>query len=201
MSSQKPFKFLVKSIEIILEMLRDRKIVINTVIDSSLIKKKIRCNDLNFEFNKNDGSKIKVIYFLNRVKPSTVKNTIEYEYSNNLDSNDEIIFITKETLPQTISKLIDNYYTDKNYFIQIFNIANLQFNITKHNFVPKHELLDNDTANNIITKYNLTSRFHLPHILKKDPIAMYYGMKNGDICKITRKSETAGVYISYRCCR
>ena len=119
----------------------------------------------------------------------------------NLNENDEIIFITKDALPQTITKLVDNYYNDKNYYIQIFTINNLQFNITKHSFVPKHELLDSNEAINIINKYNLTSRFHLPNILKKDPIAKYYGMRNGDICKIIRKSETAGVYESYRCCR
>ena len=164
------------------------------------IKKKILNKDLCFTF-KNTNNKLKVIYLLSRIKPSTIKNMIDLLYEKELEIKDEIIFITKESFPSTIDKMIDDYYNDKNYYIQIFNLNNLQFNITKHDFVPKHKVLKKKEAEDIINKYNLNSRYQLPFILKKDAIAKYYGMKSGDICEITRNSETSGKYVSYRCCK
>ena len=40
----------------------------------------------------------------------------------------------------------------------------------------------------------------LPLILKSDPMSRYLGLKNGDIIKITRNSQSSGEYIVYRCC-
>jgi DNA-directed RNA polymerase I, II, and III subunit RPABC1 len=85
--------------------------------------------------------------------------------------------------------------------IQIFEIRDLQFNISTHKLVPKHELITNPAeVDDIIKKYSLKTKFQLPIIFRTDAMAKYLNLKNGDVVKISRVSPTAGEYIVYRCC-
>ena len=97
------------------------------------------------------------------------------------------------------AKAYQLYQTYK-YFTQIFFINLLQQNIIEHSYVPKHILLDTEKEKEILEIYGIDSKRKLPYITKYDPIAKYIGMKPGNLCKIIRKSCTAGEYISYRYC-
>ncbi|MGD8544485.1 MAG: DNA-directed RNA polymerase subunit H [Candidatus Bathyarchaeota archaeon] len=71
------------------------------------------------------------------------------------------------------------------------------FNIFKHELVPKHEILPPEEAKRLLKKYRVKP-YQLPHIKASDTAAIAIGAKSGDILKITRKSRTAGKYVSYR---
>ena len=71
---------------------------------------------------------------------------------------------------------------------ELFEENELQYNITKHYLVPKHELLfekGSKGAKEFKEKYS--DKF--PIILKTDPISRFYGFNKGDIIKVTRKGD------------
>ena len=71
------------------------------------------------------------------------------------------------------------------------------FNIFEHNLVPKHIILAAEELANLLKKFNITIN-QLPKISIKDPCIKALDAKTGDVIKIIRKSETAGVSEFYR---
>jgi DNA-directed RNA polymerase subunit H len=71
------------------------------------------------------------------------------------------------------------------------------FNIFNHDLVPKHEILPKEDAEELLRKLRIEP-YKLPRIKTLDPIVVLIGAKPGDILKVTRKSLTAGDYVTYR---
>mmetsp|Transcript_47235 Transcript_47235/g.78360 ORF Transcript_47235/g.78360 Transcript_47235/m.78360 type:complete len:214 (-) Transcript_47235:137-778(-) len=82
--------------------------------------------------------------------------------------------------------------------IETFKQSELMINITKHKLVPQHEILSDKEKKKLLEKYKLNSEHQLPKIQKNDPVARYFGAQKSQVFKITRKSETAGRYVTYR---
>ena len=61
--------------------------------------------------------------------------------------------------------------------------------ITQHILVPKHILLSEDEANQVLQQFNI-SALQLPVIQATDPMAKAIGAKAGAIVKIERTSQT-----------
>ncbi len=72
-----------------------------------------------------------------------------------------------------------------------------KLNVKNHVLIPKHEKLSEKEKKALLEKYNV-SLTELPKIIKEDPAIEKLNVKEGDIIKITRKSETAGKAIFYR---
>lgn len=117
------------------------------------------------------------------------KFNIEYlqEYINimNKFKLSHAIIIYKDNITPIVKKTI---YDLKDIIIECFIEDELQYNITKHYLVPKHELLyyvNSKEAIELRKKFN--NKF--PILLKSDPICRFYGFNKGDIIKITRKNN------------
>lgn len=182
---------ILRGFETILEMLRDRHLDIGTVTKQHMedVLKHESIKQI-IEVILND---VKVIFYTPpKFKWADVKKYFEDETPYSL-----YILVVQENITQNNMKSIHSLPLN----VEVHTLSRLQFNITKHVLVPKHEVVrDKKEVDDIVEAYKLKNKFQLPIILKTDPIAKYYGMKSGDVVKITRNSPTAGEYIGYRCC-
>ena len=72
-----------------------------------------------------------------------------------------------------------------------------KIDISTHIFVPKHVKVNENEANKILEKYNVSIK-QLPKILINDPALHGLNAKVGEIIKIERKSPTAGEFDFFR---
>ncbi len=69
--------------------------------------------------------------------------------------------------------------------------------IRKHMLVPEHSKLNKKEIQELLEKYNIALN-ELPKILSTDPAIEKLNSKPGDVIKITRESQTAGISVYYR---
>jgi DNA-directed RNA polymerase I, II, and III subunit RPABC1 len=135
----------------------------------------------------------RIIYELNsRFKSVSVKKLVDDQ------DFDVFVIVSKEKPSSTALKGLEAAAGKE---VQIFNLAELQFNISQHSLVPRHEPIRDEASIEAITStFQVRSRFHFPLILTSDPMARYLGLKHGQLVRIHRISPSAGTYVMYRCC-
>ena len=134
MSLQNTEYLITNSFKILKEMLNDRKINISS-LDSITELELIKLYNENQIFDIKVNDELKVIYYMaNKIKIQNIKPFIDEENDKN------IIFLSKEKLTTNNYKSFSDF-KEKNINIQFFFIKELLFNIYKHEYVPKHEVI------------------------------------------------------------
>lgn len=142
---------------------------------------------------------IHIIFNLNnKFKTQDMKKILTSIKSVKSESKTTHIIIVLKDKPSSQNSISNNI--SDNISFEVFKLAELMINISKHEKVPKHEIISNDDIIKIMKLYHLKSINQLPLILTSDPMARYLGLKSGQVVKITRNSPSAGTYIHYRCC-
>ncbi|CUG82278.1 DNA-directed DNA polymerase II subunit, putative [Bodo saltans] len=80
---------------------------------------------------------------------------------------------------------------------QLFPEDDLVVNITRHELVPEHTPLSEPELVELLKAHSLEKHM-LPRMLTTDPVAVYFGLEKGRVVRISRKSESAGRYVTYR---
>lgn len=155
--------------------------------------------------DKNEPRKVYVKYFTSqRVNAALVHNVVDdlFDIDEVLSSseNDTLIIVTKHSVNDTLMQLLNQLWSQSNYFIIIFTLDQLQFNILNHQYVPRHEVLSRSQTADVLKRFNVTDMDQLPNISRYDPVAQAIGIRPGEICKITRPSKTSIVSDYYRIC-
>ena len=117
-----------------------------------------------------------------------------------LEKKDTLMVIIKDEPNDNIKDTLDELWNIYGIYITIINIHRLQFNILKHQWVPKHVLLSNEQIVELKTKYNIQHNSELPTISRYDPVASILCMRPTEVCKIIRKSRTSLESEYYRMC-
>ena len=177
-------------IENFVRMLHNRNYFVNSNLDN-LIKSGIK-NFANYETSVSHNNQLfhlKIIPY----KLNTINKSEDIESFLNNYINDKKIFAIISGSTKIEKQLLEFNNTE------VFNDVDLLVNIIDNNLVPKHILLSDEEANNILIEYKI-NKDNLPRIFSGDRIAKYYNVKPGQIVKIIRPSITAGEEIIYRVC-
>ena len=100
-----------------------------------------------------------------------------------------------------VYQTIKDIYMEENIYVALVNIKRLQYNILKHELVPKHTVLTNEEANAMRKKYNILHDSQIPDISYFSPISIILGIRPNNIVKIERNSRTAIKSDFYRICK
>lgn len=116
------------------------------------------------------------------------------------DRKNVILVVSEMPIPTNMTMLQQQEKLLEGGIFQVFTKAELKYNPSKHELVPQHEKMKEAEVKELLEKYNIRGKAHLPVILKTDVMAKWLGLRPGDVVRITRYNDTSGLYYYYRCC-
>ena len=73
----------------------------------------------------------------------------------------------------------------------------MKIDIQDHLLVPKHEIMTEEEISEEFSDVDYDFK-DLPKIRANDPVVEAIGAEPGNVLRITRESQTAGVFVTYR---
>lgn len=164
-------------------------------------------NLLNMVIKKNEETRAFIQYFLHTGNPekplSAFKNNnlldiidnhkarTDYDGGAFNPEKDAIVVVIPNEVNDTVQKMITQVWEESAVFVVVFSLAELQFCVLEHKYVPKHEPLDNAEKAAIYKKYSIRNDSELPEIGRFDPAAKAVLLRPNQLCRIHRASRTA----------
>tara|TARA_B110001469_G_C9615003_1_gene306099 strand:- start:312 stop:1001 length:690 start_codon:yes stop_codon:yes gene_type:complete len=218
-------KYIYRSREVILTMLKDRGFNIESYSSYSSDDLNILFEQGNTKiYNSNEigpldilvkktleGGKEETLFVKYRLDKFKKTKSLEQQildiYNSILKKEETLIIIHLDNIEfkpvkkeSNVELFIDDLYVKYDYFVQLYGIKNLLFDIRKHFTVPEHKLLTKKQQKNLFIKYNIKDNSNFPTIRREDPQAKFIGLKPGEICHILKPSLTNIYSDFYRMC-
>lgn len=148
---------------------------------------------LTLDKYKNDDDKTMFIKIFHQKISAISKQSGISDYLHKLKDKPKIIIV--RGINTKASQSILNNYPKTEMFLE----SELMINLIDNILVPRYEILDHDTDDfkTFCELYNCKKR-NIPKLYSNDPMARYYNLKKGDIVRVIRASETAGLSSFYR---
>jgi DNA-directed RNA polymerase I, II, and III subunit RPABC1 len=174
----------------------------NEIYEQSIV------NGLSFgpiEHSIIEDKKIVIKIIMYNTKKANIKDICE-SYIKEYGEDIHVILVMKDKITTNITKELS---LSKYKNVEIFQLKNLLINITKHVLQPKFDIVLENEEEDIVKQFvsvKITKsvinqlKSKLPKIKKDDPVAKFYGLKVGNLLKITRMNEQSGRYVMFRCC-
>lgn len=187
----------VRSFATVREMLRDRGHKCPDLDDIDI--RQLVSTKSVFSIDAASPEKVRIVYNLNsKFRMNDVRKALEERKDEGEDTRVLVLLISKVPVSSTNAKQILDIHGIQ---VDVFEVSELIFNISKHTLVPLHEpVRDAAAVKAIVDTYRLKSAHQLPLIQKTDPMARYLGLRPGQLVRVTRYSPTSGEYVLYRCC-
>jgi len=183
MSDKIEEEMIVKSFEQMKHYLKLIQYKTNKKIDLN----KIRKETVMFPFVHSELKDEPTVYLIYCYSSSNFNKTnLEKEISSvkNLRKQDTLLILTKDYSTSTIHDLLRSKYYD--YYVNIYKIQQLQYNILEHSYVPKHIKLNPTEKIELYKRFNIKDDSQMPQISRFDPVACAIFLRPGDVCKIIR---------------
>jgi len=199
---------LYKSRKTLLEYLSQQGFNITDYEDFSIneVNSMVANNQLDMlleeEASKDDKKKAYIKYHLKKsLRPQYIDEFVEdlYNLDQILKKGDILVVVSKDEPNDSLMNHLKQLYSDDGYYIVVFSLKRLQFNVLEHSLVPQHKKLSLEESSEVMKKYNILDKSQFPEISRFDPIALAIGLRPDEICEITRPSKTAihGTYYRY----
>ena len=202
--------YLNKTRCILTEMLEYRGYDVSNISPFTTFTGTDKLDKLSINLSKNGKELIQVHYEVESTRTNHKKLTKRIEdIISKLDSPEKskdltIIFLVRDGMTPSVKEAIRLLSQKYGVFIQIFPIRNLMYNCTKHKSVPQHIRITKTEyevyLQDFLDSLHIESLENLPKIFDTDPVAMFIGLRPGEMCKIIRPSMSAGEHIVYRYC-
>lgn len=202
--------YLNKTRCILTEMLEYRGYDISNISSFTTFTGTDKLDKLSINLSKNGKELIQVHYEVDSTRTNHKKLTKRIEdIISKLESPEKskdltIIFLVRDGMTPSVKEAIRLLSDKYEVFIQIFPIRNLMYNCTKHKSVPQHIRITKTEyevyLQDFLDSLHIESLENLPKIFDTDPVAMFIGLRPGEMCKIIRPSMSAGEHIVYRYC-
>jgi len=202
--------YLNKTRCILTEMLEYRGYDISNISPFTTFTGTDKLDKLSINSSKNGKELIQVHYEVESTRTNHKKLTKRIEdIISKLESPEKskdltIIFLVRDGMTPSVKEAIRLLSEKYGVFIQIFPIRNLMYNCTKHKSVPQHIRITKTEyevyLQDFLDSLHIESLENLPKIFDTDPVAMFIGLRPGEMCKIIRPSMSAGEHIVYRYC-